>query len=267
MIIKSFIKKILFKTGINIEKITNLKDIEIFISRFRENYKSTELIRIGGDSDGGYLVPNILNDIKYCFSAGVGPVSAFEKHLSKNYKIQSFMADASVDCPVEQDDNFIFIKKFLSSRTNTEFITLKDWIKSSIKDSTDKIILQMDIEGSEFEVLTYESSETLAKFSSMIIEFHGLHNMANKNFLKMITGIFEKIYSNFSICHVHPNNYSGIYILNGMKIPSNIEVTFIRNDLINNLILNSKVSLPHYLDKKNSNKSPEINMPEVWWKK
>jgi hypothetical protein len=267
MFIKSIIKKILFKIGINIEKIANLKDIEIFISRFRENYKSIELIRIGGDADGGYLVPNILNDIKYCFSAGVGPVSAFEKHLSKDYKIQSFMADASVDCPAEQDNNFIFIKKFLSSRTNAEFITLKDWIKHSIQDSSDKIILQMDIEGGEFEVLIYETSEILAKFSLMIIEFHGLHKLSNKNFLVMIRGIFEKIYSNFSICHVHPNNHSGIYVLNGLKIPSNIEVTFIRNDLINNLILNSKVSLPHYLDKKNCNKSPEIKMPEVWWKK
>jgi hypothetical protein len=267
MIIKSIIKKILFKIGINIEKITNLNDIEIFISRFRDNYKSVELVRIGGDSDGGYLVPNILNDIKYCFSAGVGPVSAFEKHLSADYKIQSFMADASVSYPPEQDYNFIFIKKFLSSRTTGEFITLKDWIKTSFKDNTANIILQMDIEGSEFEVLTYESSEILAKFSSMIIEFHGLQNMSNKNFLKMITGIFEKIYSNFSICHVHPNNLSGVYILNGVQIPSNIEVTFIRNDLINGLILNSKVSLPHSLDKKNFNKAPEIKMPEVWWKK
>lgn len=266
MIIKSFIKKILFKIGINIEKISNLNEIKIFISRFRENYKSVELIRIGGDGDGGYLVPNILNDIKYCFSAGVGPVSAFEKHLSTNYKIQSFMADASVSCPSEEDSNFIFIKKFLSSRTTGEFITLKDWIKANTKDDTPNIILQMDIEGSEYEVLTYESSEILAKFSSMIIEFHGLQNISNKNFLKMITGIFEKIYSNFSICHVHPNNLSGVYILNGLKIPSNIEVTFIRNDLINDLKLNSKVSLPHFLDKKNSNESPEIKMPEVWWK-
>ena len=80
------------------------------------------------------------------------------------------------------------------------------------------------------------------------------------NFLKMITGIFEKIYSNFSICHVHPNNLSGVYILNGVQIPSNIEVTFIRNDLINGLILNSKVSLPHSLDKKNFNKAPEIKI-------
>ena len=267
MTFKSIIKKILFKIGINIEKITNLKDIEIFISRFRDNYKSVELVRIGGDSDGGYLVPNILNDIKYCFSAGVGPISAFEKDLSINYKIQSFMADASVTSPPENDNNFIFIKKFLGSRTNGEFITLKDWIKKSVKNTTANTILQMDIEGCEFDVLTYESAEILAKFSLMVIEFHGLQNMTNKNFLKMMTAIFEKIYSNFSICHVHPNNLSGLYILDGLQIPSNIEVTFIRNDLIKELILDSKVSLPHFLDKKNSKEAPEIKMPEAWWKK
>jgi hypothetical protein len=30
-----------------------------------------ELIRIGGDADGGYLVPNDLEDLSGCFSPGL----------------------------------------------------------------------------------------------------------------------------------------------------------------------------------------------------
>ena len=54
------------------------------------------LIRIGSNSDGGYLVPNILDNISYCFSPGVGKLTKFEDHLLK-YKIKSFLADGQVN--------------------------------------------------------------------------------------------------------------------------------------------------------------------------
>ena len=266
MKIKLFLKKTFFKLGFNVEKISCYKDIEFFINQFRQNYKSTELIRVGGNGDGGYLLPNILSKIEYCFSAGVGNVSTFEKELSKNYHIKSFMADASVNLPPEKDTNFFFIKKYLGSKTYNEFISLGDWISQSIKDKNSNKILQMDIEGSEFEVFTYESADSLAQFSLMIVEFHGLQNLSNRNFLKMITAIFEKIYRNFSICHVHPNNYSGLYNFEKLKIPSSIEVTFVRNDFLDEIKSTSKVSLPHPLDQKTVSDIPEIYMPEIWWK-
>ena len=83
----------------------------------------------------------------------------------------------------------------------------------------------------------------------------------------MINGIFNKIYQNFKICHVHPNNFSGIYKFNNIKIPSSLEITFIRNDLFD--VKNSKkdIFLPHELDQKNVYNMKEINMPKIWWKK
>ena len=261
------LKKFLFATGFNVERISATKDIIFFISQFNKNYKFTELIRVGPDGDGGYLLPDILKNISYCFSAGVGEISKFEKHLSRNFKIKSFMADASVNSPPEYDDNFIFIKKYLGSKTYGEYISLSDWLKESIGNDQKQKILQMDIEGSEYEVLTYESAETLSKFSLILVEFHGLQNLYNRNFLKMISAIFQKIYMNFSICHVHPNNASGFYGLNNIKIPSCLEVTFVRNDLLPNIKKAEKINLPHPLDQKTFHKNPEIIMPEIWWKK
>lgn len=266
MNIKLFIKNFLFKIGLSIEKISKKNDLKEFINQFKKNYVSTHLIRIGGDGDGGYLVPNIFEHINYCFSAGVGDISKFEKELSEKYKIKSFLADASINSPAENDKNFFFTKKFLGSRSYDNFISLGDWISQSIKDKNKKKILQMDIEGSEYEVLSFESSESLSQFSLMVIEFHNLYNLSNRNFLRMITAVFQKIYKNFSICHVHPNNYSGIYNLNGLMIPGSIEVTFVRNDFLYQIKSNTKITLPHLLDKKTVEYIPEINMPEIWWK-
>ena len=177
------------------------------------------------------------------------------------------MVDGSVDFPPEEDKNFFFLKKYLSSVSDIHNITLSDWLLESQVKKNEKIILQMDIEGSEYEVLTYESSQMLEKFSLLVFEFHKLENIVNPIFYKMINAIFDKIYKNFKICHVHPNNFSGVYKYNDFKIPSSIEITFIRNDLSEAKKLKKEIILPHDLDQKNVQNIREINMPKIWWKK
>lgn len=238
----------------------------IFLRRFREHYISVDLIRIGGDGDGGYLVPNILGDISHCFSPGVDYTSDFESHLSKSYNIRSFMADASVDSAPFSDPNFFFCKKFLGNRDDDDIITLSSWMEANLEGDEEGIILQMDIEGSEYDVLTFESDDTLKKFSVMVIEFHGLGQIGNKHFFQMFSSIFEKIYRNFSICHVHPNNCCGIFVSGEIEFPRVIEVTFLRNDFVEEENNGLKISLPHKLDRKNVKTKDDIFMPIKWWK-
>ena len=101
----------------------------------------------------------------------------------------------------------------------------------------------------------------------MVIEFHNLQKLFTNDFLKMVSAIFEKIYKNFSICHVHPNNYCGIASLDGIEVPRVIEVTFIRNDLVDEFNNGDRVALPHPLDSKNVDKHDDIAMPSQWWNK
>lgn len=249
------------------EKLKSKSELEVFIDRFRERYVSCDLVRIGGEEDGGYLHPKNLEEISYCYSPGVSYTADFEKELSDKFNIKSFMADASVQGPPILDDNFEFIGKFLGSRSINEFITLSDWINQTIADDESSKILQMDIEGGEYAVLTYEDAATLASFSTMTIEFHNLQNMLQRDFMMMISAIFEKIYTHFSVCHVSPNNCCGIASLHGIDVPRVIEVTFIRNDLLGRLSNKNPIQLPHSLDRKNVKKNDDIFMPEIWWKK
>lgn len=129
------------------------------------------------------------------------------------------------------------------------------------------MLLQMDIEGGEYDVLTFESIETLGKFSVIIVEFHSLDRLFDEHFLKMFTSIFEKLYGKFSICHVHPNNCRGTVIRDGIEVPILIEVTFIRNDLVDNYKLESPVNLPHELDQRCVSTKNEVSMPSCWWVK
>jgi hypothetical protein len=260
------IKRILLQRGILVSKAVRATEVAHFLARFRQNYVAVDLIRVGGQGDGGYLVPELLDDVTHCFSPGVSDTADFEHELSTKYNIKSFMADASVSSPPLVDKNFFFIKKFLGSRSSGEFVTLSDWLDASLDGTEGDVILQMDIEGGEYDVLTLESEDTLKRFSMMVIEFHSLQKIFEKHFLQMLTSIFEKIYRNFSIVHVHPNNCCGVAMMDSIEIPRVIEVTFVRHDVLNGNSTHAKISLPHFLDEKNIAGNDDIVMPEVWWK-
>ncbi len=269
---KIAIQNFLFKLGYNVSRsragsAIGRRQLETFFSRFREKYVCVDLLRIGGQGDGGYLVPDCLGDIKYCFSAGVSDIADFEQDLAKRYNITSFMADGSVEAAPVQGDHFKFMKKFIGNGPGQQdYITLSDWIRQTIGHDDSPKILQMDIEGGEFDVLICES---IASFSVAVIEFHGLHRMFNPGYLDMISSIFKKIYRDFSICHVHPNNHVGhlgVHESCGIQIPDVIEVSFIRNDLIDRCRRMGQISLPHEFDRKNVSGQDDIVMPDIWWK-
>jgi len=264
--IKSLILNIIFKSNFLLSRLYADDELRNFIAKFREKYVSCELVCIGGDGDGSYLVPNDLHNVKYCFSPGVDYSADFEKELSDRFGIKSFLADASVTSAPIDNQNFVFLQKFIGSANNPKYITLSDWIYESIGNDSSKKILQMDIEGGEYDVFSFEDSSTLASFSTLIIEFHNLERLFNKPFLQIFSSIFEKIYKNFSICHVHPNNGCGLLTIKDITVPKVMEVTFIRNDLLANLKTNNEISLPHSLDSKNAPDKPDIVMPELWWK-
>lgn len=138
----------MFKRGILMSKVMPKWAVNHFISRFRANYVSVDLVRIGGNGDGGYLLPNVFDNIAYCFSPGVSNITSFEGELSRRYGIKSFVADGNISV-LPDSENFIFTQKNLGSRTFENVITLSDWIEQSLSkhEQDSNMILQMDIEG------------------------------------------------------------------------------------------------------------------------
>lgn len=255
------------RRGILVRKASTLQDLGGFIRRFQENFVSVDLIRIGGESDGGYLVPvRALGNIQYCFSPGVSDTADFENQLANTYGIKSYLADASVSAAPIANDRFHFTRRFLGSAVSDNFMSLTDWVNDSVGSTACDMLLQMDIEGAEYDVLINESESTLHRFSIMVIEFHNLQNLLEENCLTLFTSIFEKIYRSFSICHVHPNNCCGVSQLGEIQVPNVIEVTFLRKDLAAQLSIGTPVSLPHRLDARNISGKADIKMPEAWWK-
>jgi hypothetical protein len=112
--LKARIGRIAYKYNTLIEDLVSKNNLEIFFSKFRKKYISCDLIRIGSPGDGGYLMPNILNEVSYCFSPGVDNIADFEKELSEKYNITYFdsleeiikLSDIiSLNLPLNSDSN------------------------------------------------------------------------------------------------------------------------------------------------------------------
>ena len=257
----------LFNQGLMLSKSIPVVDVLEFINFIKKNFEPVELIRIGEKGDGGYLFPNIFNEIKFCFSPGVSSIASFEEQLSNDFNIKSFLADASVNGPPVKNTNFHFTKKFLGARTTNTYFTLSDWIKQVGKDNETDLFLQMDIEGSELDVLVKEDMDTLRKFAGMVIEFHSIQKIFEKFTYKMFNAIFSKILEEFCIVHIHPNNCCGLATYQNLTLPRVAEFSFLRRDRLNKVKKLDKLSLPNKLDFPNVLKNPDFSLLEIWWKK
>jgi hypothetical protein len=220
-----------------------------------------DLIRLGPKGDGGYLVPDDLEGIEAYFSPGVCLVSGFEKDCA-DLGMKVFMADRSVDQPAAMHDKFHFIKKYVGVTTNDDFMTVDNWVDSSLPGSKADLLLQIDIEGYEYETFLGMSDNLMRRYRIIVGEFHDLDQLWNRPFFKLASRVFEKILQTHTCVHIHPNNCSAPLNKGELSIPPVAEFTFLRNDRINNASY-AKV-YPHPLDYDNTGKS-HFPLPACWY--
>jgi hypothetical protein len=220
----------------------------------------TPLIRIGGDGDGGYLLPDDLAGVTACISPGVSDTVTFDQAMADR-GIEVFMADASVKGPPIQNDRFHFVKKFLDVYEDDTHMRL-DSLCAMVSPDGDRI-LQIDIEGAEYRVILDASDEALKSFRIIVAEFHHLTRMFGKFQFDVIRATFEKLLRFYDVVHIHPNNVCGPTVRGSLSIAPVMEFTFYRKDRVE-IDETRRLDFPHPLDANNLNNRPTLPLPECW---
>ena len=218
------------------------------------------LIRIGGDNDGGYLVPDDLGGIVASFSPGVSDTMDFDLAIMER-GIPSFLADASVPKVPQPHPLATFDPLFLGSRTDGQFVSLDDWVARRAPPEGD-LLLQMDIEGAEYETLAAASDTTLARFRILVVEFHGFHRILSPRHLKRMAPTLQRLAETHVVVHLHPNNASAPVRAGNLTLSPVFEVTFLRRDRAGEMT--GPPPLPHPLDRSNVADQPDYRMPQFW---
>ncbi len=244
----------------------NKSELNQFDYRILTTYKSpTTLVRVGPRNDGGYIMADGY-DYDLFISCGISNDIRFEDAFLDIHNIKCIAFDGTIQFIPPHKNNIEWISKNIGF-SNTETTTnLKKYIQSS-----KKIFLKMDIEGSEFDWLDSMTESELENIKQIVIEIHWPFDIFRMNMLK-------KLNKTHYIIHLHGNNYcsrdisphidSGrsfdgtipIYNDNLPKInlPEVFEVTYINKKLCNPLEM-SEIQFPTKLDSPNNPRATDIH--------
>lgn len=164
-----------------------------------------DLTRFGDPHDGGYLLcGNLLSEAQVGYSYGINGTDNWGCQVSRTLNIG-----------VHQYDCFNTIAPFCpggDTRFHAECVgpsrsTFEDRLFDSVADQVSKngdagkrLVMKMDVEGSEWESLVTSPDSVLSAIDQLAIEFHEIEQPA---FLATI----ERLKQFFYVAHVHMNNF------------------------------------------------------------
>lgn len=214
-------------------------------------------VRIGGAKDGGYVMLDPGNG-GIALSLGVSPYSPWDLEMAtKGFTVLQY--DGTV---AQEPDKHPLIKFHKMNVTGQHpppdgYRSIRQ-IMDGIGDhpAAHNIILQMDIEGFEWDVFASMTRDDIMRFSQIIVEIHDLSPKDPAIDRKL--NILQKISETHQSIHVHYNNYSHLVWHGGFSVVGTaMEVSYRRRDPDVTFMPCDDI-FPTPLDTPNSSKRPDI---------
>ena len=209
-------------------------------------------VRLGPYKDGGYVMLEPGRD-GVAYSLGISTYSPWDMEMAeRGFKVHQY--DASIASTPTPHPNIIFHPYFImdrdvlpdnARRLLPELTANGDWNQNNM-------ILQIDVEGAEWEIFAAMGERALKKFRQIIVEFHGLAFDMRK------LAILEKLRATHTPVHAHYNNYGQRfqYVNNFIYQPHLLEISYARND--DYIFTPCNNYFPTPLDAKNVQDKPDI---------
>jgi len=247
--LKILSNQILNRFGLNVDTSVKSSEIQDLLDLLKVKDISIPSIRIGSDNDGGYVVPDVLDNIGYCFSFGISDNCDLENQMA-DCGMQVYAIDGSIEGLPTKNKNIHFTKKYIGRDYSSDYIGINEWVSSCIYEKG-SIMFSMDIEESEWETILDLDTSILKTVDLFVIEFHGFHLLTQKSFFKKAKNALLKLDDLFIVTNTNVNNTApNLNLPNIRSIPSVLEVTYLakrvmkENDIrVVEQISNERVSL------------------------
>lgn len=206
------------------------------------SFFSPNIIRLGRDNDGGYLVVINQKKYKYLLSFGISDDVSFEKDFSNKYPgCQIFCFDPTINCLPETIPNTTFYKIGLDSKTGGIYKNIIDILNLLSIEQIDysNTFLKIDIEGYEWLVLNdRQSFNILCNFDQIAIEFHFKFLVRSQRillpFILMKRAlIIKRLMKKYKSFNLHANNCAGSKAYtkyDDFVFPHVVEVSLLNNN-------------------------------------
>ena len=251
---KSLVKKALRSLNYSMSACVSSTQLNNVLERLTPTWGVTNMVRLGSDGDGGYVLSSDISAGTVCVSGGVDVNVDFEVDLWEKFGVVCHCYDASVSGLPIQSSGLSFHSLFMGAEDSESFRGL-DSINAALSGSQ-LSILKLDIEGWEYEVLLGASIQSLERFDQIVMELHDLHFLDTKSHCRMIELLLTKLTRHFKLVHAVPNIDCGYFSLHGKIIPHVLELTFVNSKNTNLQRLSNKFSISSLDKRLNTEKLP-----------
>jgi len=124
-------------------------------------------------------------------------------------------------------------------------------------------ILQMDIEGHEYETILSTPMDILRRFRIIAIEIHDVQAWFSPIAWGCVRSFFAKLLADFHVVHNHPNNNCQFIEVDGILMPTVFELTLLRKDRA--APEGYCTQFPHPLDQPNVLDKPDRPLPPAMY--
>jgi len=204
------------------------KSVQELISILSPSKFKGDLKRFGDKGDGSYVLPkNIVSPKTYLISGGISDNNEFEIELAKK-GVTGIQVDNSIIRAPKEHKNLGFKIATLGDKDGTREVSLENLILNA--PTNKNLIVKLDIEGAEIASLQHLSEKSLKKINCLVLELHNLSSLVQNN--RILQVLIKIKNSGLSSIYLQANNGILDYIIAGVLIPDNVEVTFVRKDKV-----------------------------------
>ncbi|GAB0119780.1 glycosyltransferase [Acidisoma sp. 7E03] len=206
-------------------------DVLGFVQRLRP-WQMTGMAktRIGNDYDGGYVLPQIAAEADVVLSIGVGHDVSFDLAMAERGAI-ILQFDHTVERPPTAHANFRFHKKGLGAQSSDDLLSFAEILSLLAREQPRRPLLKFDIEGAEYATFARIDPALLADFPVIACEIHDLDRLGETAFLRRATALLDVLSASHAPVHLHANNYGRFAVVQGVPVPTVLELSFLRRDL------------------------------------
>ena len=191
-----------------------------------------ELIRVGGPTDGGYVMAAPLT-ASGALSIGVGSDVSWDQDIAFR-GIPVAMFDHTIRKPPQVVPNSTFHRIGIGPTTTQTIKPLDQLLEIAGAQGRNDVLLKMDVEGAEWASLTRPRPANLEPFTQIVVELHGLAKLKDERAAAPILTAIEHLTATHAPIHVHANNYDELVRFGTWWFPNAIELSLIRKDLLAN---------------------------------
>jgi hypothetical protein len=215
-------------------------------------------VRIGSNSDGGYVMPSSALRSNTVVSIGVGSEVSFDNQLAEaGARVLQF--DHTIEAPPSTRPSVEFYRMGWGTRDVYPFVSLASMVRMVDWSQARHPILKFDTEGAEWDCLDTADSADLDRFEVLTGEFHAFDRLINRDHFDRVMAVFQKIEKTHRVIHMHANNAGGMVMLGGIPFPRLLELTFMRKRSAS-FQGHSSEPIPGPLDRPNVPQLPDLHL-------